>query len=401
VRSLEVLHVTPYYEEAWGYGGIPRVASAVCQGLVARGHRVSVATTDARDGGARLSGGSRLRGWSASGRGGVEVRVFPNLSNRIAFGRQFFVPLGLSAYLAKSAGLFDLIHIHGHHHLPSVLAARAATRAGVPYLITPNGLVPRDEGQRAAKWIFDTTLGRHVLRDAARITATTEAERSDLLACGLEPERLRLLPNPLELEAFEAPGPPGALRQQLRARGARAQGPVVLYLGTLIPQKGVDVLVRALVDLAPEVTLAVAGPDLGGGARARRAVKELGLEERVLFLGRVEGQARAGLLADADLVAYPGRAESFGLVPLEALVCGSPVVVGDDSGSGELIASVGGGLLVPPGDAPALARALGQILEDPERWGALARAGGEEVRRRFGPAAVAARAEEIYTELVS
>lgn len=395
MRPLNLLHVTPYYEAAWGYGGIPRVASAVCRALSGRGHRVTVATTDARDGQARVAGGGRWAAWESGGSGGVRVRVFPNLSNRLAFRRQFFVPLGLGAFLRDSLREFDLVHVHGHHHLLSVQATRAALRAGVPYLITPNGLVPRDEGQRAAKWVFDLALGRHVLSGAARVTAVTEAERADLVRCGLDPSRLRILPNPLELDSFADPGPPGALRAAIGG-GFRQ---VVLYLGTLIPQKGVDVLVRALAGLGPEVALAIAGPDLGGGGRARQAVADLGLGERVFFLGRIEGEARAGLLADADVVAYPGRAESFGLVPLEALVCGTPVVVGDDSGCGELIRSLGGGRLVSPGDVGALAEALGEVLSEPEPWRARAREAGRAVRARFGPDAVAARAEEIYAEV--
>lgn len=76
------------------------------------------------------------------------------------------------------------------------------------------------------------------------------------------------------------------------------------------------------------------------------------------------------------------------------------MVVADDSGCGETVASLGGGLLVPPGDAPALTAALAQLLGDPDPWREAARAAGDEVARRFGPDRVAATLQQVYAELV-
>src|SRR5258705_10351955 len=94
--GTRVLQITPYYEGAWGYGGIPRVALVLSAALARRGHRVTVCTTDACDSRSRLAnpGGSRLRPWCPGvGRDGVEVHVFPNLSNRLAYDYQLFPPL--------------------------------------------------------------------------------------------------------------------------------------------------------------------------------------------------------------------------------------------------------------------------------------------------------------------
>jgi glycosyltransferase involved in cell wall biosynthesis len=391
---MRVLHVTPYYEEAWAYGGIPRAASAVCRGLVALGHEVTVATTDACDAAGRLARGRRPR--SLAGSGGVRVQVFPNLSNRLAYGRQLFVPLGLQRWLADEARGFDVAHVHGHHHLPGVLAGRACEAAGVPYVVAPHGLAPRTQGQRWGKWIFDTTLGRRVLPQATRVLALTEAERRQLIELGVDPSRLRVVPNPLEPEALGAPGDD---REVLRRRLGCDR--VVLYLGTLIPRKCVDVLVRAVAGLGERVGLAIAGNDMGSGAAVRRVVERLGLEARVRFLGLVRGDERASLLAAADVVAYPGREELFGLVPLEALLCGTPVVVADDSGCGEVIQQVGGGLLVPPGRSAPLTSALERVLADPADWRRSASEAGVRVRERYDRDRVAARLEAVYRELVA
>src|SRR5512145_581888 len=149
-ESLRVLQVTPYYGAAYGYGGIPRVAAALSAALVRRGHHVTVCTTDACDAGSRLPtlGGPRprLRAWPAHCLpDGVELCVFPNLSNRLAWQFQFFAPIGLRGWLRRHAREFDLAHIHGHHHLLGVIAAAELSRSGIPYLVAPNGTAPRIE----------------------------------------------------------------------------------------------------------------------------------------------------------------------------------------------------------------------------------------------------------------
>src|SRR5689334_1004717 len=100
MRPLRILHVTPYYADAWAYGGIPRLAASLSRGLARRGHAVTVCTTDACD------RSSRLNGQSAHERDGVAVRVFPNVSNRLAYDYQLFMPLGLGRYMRRHARSF-------------------------------------------------------------------------------------------------------------------------------------------------------------------------------------------------------------------------------------------------------------------------------------------------------
>jgi len=391
--GTRVLQIAPYYEGAWGYGGIPRVVVVLSAALARRGHRVTVCTTDACDSRTRLANpggpGPRLRPWRPRvGSDGVEVQVFPNLSNRLAYDLQLFQPLGLRGWLREHAQRFDVAHVHGHHHLPGAIAAAELRRAGVPYLVEPNGTAPRGDRRRLAKALFDASFGRNVLRGARGVIAVTQAERSQLQALGIAPERLCVLPNPIDLGEFEGVEPAAPRAQGLPRR--------VLYLGQLLPRKRVDVLVRALALLPEPVTLEIAGND-GGCERSLRAlVRGLGLDARVHFAGLLRGRERLRALAAADAVAYAGRDEAFGLVPLEALLCGTPVVVANDSGCGEVIGRVGGGLAVAPGDPAALARALAELLAAPERWREAVRDAALAVRRLFGADAVAAACEEIY-----
>ena len=400
--ALRILHVTPYYAEAWAYGGIPRVVTALARGQARRGHQVTVCATDVRDAAARLpapAAQARRRPWPPrSGADGVALRVFPNLSNRLAYRLQLFLPLGLGAYLRTAGPGLDVAHLHGCHHVPGAIAARRLRRAGIPYVLAPHGTAPRLERRRRAKWVFDHTVGRGVLAGAARVLALSAAERRQLRGLGVAETALRIVPGVLDTDELDAPRDPDAFR----ARHGLGRAPVILFLGKLTPRKRVDDLVHAVARLSsPEVRLVVAGNDLGAEPALRALVGKLGLDGVTRFTGLLAGPARLDALAAADVVAYPSSDEAFGLVPLEALGCGTPVVVGDDSGCGEVVGALQGGRVVPTGDVEALAAALGAILAAPEAWRRAAARGGAEARARFAPDTVCATLDDIYHDVAA
>jgi glycosyltransferase involved in cell wall biosynthesis len=387
---LDVLHVVPYFEDAWAYGGIPRAAAGMVRGLLARGHRVTVSTTDACDAASRLAPGIRREG-------ALSVHVFPNRSNRLAYRFQLFTPRGLRSHLARTAGAVRIAHLHGCHHLPGALAAHALRRAGVPYVLSPHGTAPRIERRRLAKLLFDKTLGRGVLSGAARVLATSAAEDRALAALGVAAPRRARLPSPLDVDEHETMPERGSFR----SRHGLGAAPVVAYLGTFTPRKEVATLVRACSALAEGVRLVLAGNDLGAGAELRRALATSARADAIVMPGLLRGRERLAALVDADVVAYATRDEVFGLVPLEALLCGTPVVVGNDSGCGEVIGDVGGGVAVTPGDPSALAGALAAMLADVAAWRLRAGEAAVRVRERYSRAAVAERLEGIYAQVLA
>ena len=145
-------------------------------------------------------------------------------------------------------------------------------------------------------------------------------------------------------------------------------------------------------------TLVVAGNDMGSGDATRAAVHQLGVEARTIFTDLLQARARLELLASADVVVYPSEHEIFGLVPLEALLAGTPVVVADDSGCGEVIAAMGGGLVVK-GEAESLRSAIDHILDAPAHWKAAAVEAAKRVKARYASDVVCAQLEEVYAEL--
>src|SRR5919109_2527116 len=176
--SLRILHVVPYYEHAWAYGGIPRAATVMTRGLARRGHQITVFTTDACDAASRTRAPSSVSDASGS----LDVRIFPNLSNYLAYHWQLFTPAGFTAQLRASARAFEVAHLHACHNLLSAIAARLLTRTRIPYVISPHGTAPAIERRVLAKRLFERTAGRNTLPGATRVIAVSEAERQQLIA---------------------------------------------------------------------------------------------------------------------------------------------------------------------------------------------------------------------------
>ncbi len=354
---MHVIHVVPYYYPAWAYGGIPRLVYGLSRTQRRLGVDVTVVTTDALDAESRAS-----RPPDATDRDGVRVVTLSNLSNRLAYRHQAFLPRGLVATFRRlEATAPDIIHLHGHRHLLNNAARALALRTGVPYVFTPNGTLPAIERKVAIKAVFDRFLGRKVIDDAHALIAVSRAEVAQFRQAGVPPGRIVEIPNGLDLAEFERVPDSDIFR---RRHGVH--GPYVLYLGKLTPRKGVDHLVRAMVHTTHrDVILVVAGNDMGVERALRRLAHRLELEKRVRFVGLLTGEERLAALAGATLLAYPSTLEIFGLVPFEGLMAGTPAVVANDCGCGELVHKAAAGLLVPYADPARLARAIDELLDDP------------------------------------
>ncbi|QCU79393.1 glycosyltransferase [Citricoccus sp. SGAir0253] len=298
-------------------------------------------------------------------------------------------------------GVPDLVHAHFWMSGMAATAAAAAVRIPVVQTFHALGSVKRRH-QGTADTSPACRLGTEA-RLVARtqlVLATCRDEVQELMGLGADPDRVRVVPCGVDAHAFTpAPHPADG-----RARRAAGDPLRVVALGRLVERKGVDLAVRALAQV-PEAHLTVAGgPDAAGLAtdpEARRLTAlagELGVADRLTLTGRLGREEAAALLASADVVTCTPWYEPFGIVPLEAMACGRPVV---GSAVGGLLDSVEDGvtgLLVPARDADATAAALRRLADDPglaERMGA---AGRDRVTRLFSWERVAGLTEQAYRE---
>jgi glycosyltransferase involved in cell wall biosynthesis len=383
---VHVLQVTPYFPPTWAYGGIPRIVDGLSRALVEAGHRVSVLTTDA------LDEDGRVALPEDRDHHGVRVLTVPNVSNRVAYRHQLFLPRGVKAALARLGDDVDVIHLHGHRHLLNNAAVRWARERNIPYVLTANGTLLRHERKVGVKWLWDQIVAGEIPEKAARLIAVSAADVARHRAAGIDADRIERIPNGLDLGEFEATPPRG----QFRAVHGLGDGPIVTYLGRVSPRKGVEHLVRAFSDgaLSP-ASLVIAGNDMGAMSTAK--AEPHGSDVR--FVGLVQGGDRLALLADTDVLVYPSADEVFGLVPFEGLLCGAPVVVADDCGCGELIAEAGAGLLVRYGDVEGLRARIRTLIDDRAAASAMVARGRRYVSEQLGFKTVAARHLDVYRQV--
>ncbi len=375
---MRVLHVTPYFPPTWAYGGIPRIVDGLTRALVGHGVGCTVWTTDALDERRAAVPPDRMHH-------GVRVLVSKTWSNRLAYRHQLFLPRGNPLDQVD----VDLVHLHGHRHLLNNAAVAYARARGIPYLMTPNGTLPRHERKVAVKALWDALVSGSVPGGAKRLIAVSRAEASRFVQQGVAPDRIATIPNGLMLEEFEELPRPGSFKSRWGIEGR-----VVAYLGQISPRKGVEHLVSCFEGVQ-DATLVIGGNDMGGLAEARSRAGS-----RVVFTGLLEGRERLALLVDADVLVYPSTDEVFGLVPFEGLMCGTPVVVGGDCGCGELIAQAGAGLLVRHADVDGLRARIRTLLDDPVAAGAMARRGRDYVERRLSFNEVARQHAALYREVL-
>lgn len=211
---------------------------------------------------------------------------------------------------------------------------------------------------------FPALITRAVDR-GAHIHTPSRFVRDEVLAhFAVAPERVHAVPLGVRL---------GETGDAVAGRALAGHERFVLALGTVEPRKDLPLLVRAFDDVAagdPGIGLVFAGPAGWDDGELDQAIASSRHRDRIRRLGWVGGTDRAGLLAGATVVAYPSRYEGFGLVPLEAMAAGTPVVTTAAGAVPEIVADAA--VVVPVGDAAALAEVLSGLLADDERRADLA-----------------------------
>ena len=226
-----------------------------------------------------------------------------------------------------------------------------------------------------------------------RYLAVSQHVRDRLAAVVRLPERkLRVVPNGIDPAPFARAADP-ALRARLAGSADR---PLVFTAARLSPQKGLDVLVSAAA-LVPEALFVVAGEGLERAALEARA-EALGVAQRVRFLGARDDVPE--LLAVCDLFVLPSLVEGLPLSVLEAMAAAKPVVATRIGGTVEAVLDGETGVLVPPGDASALATAIRSLLADPVRARRTGEAGRDRLRARFTAHAMVDGVSAAYEEVL-
>jgi glycosyltransferase involved in cell wall biosynthesis len=373
--SLKVAHVVATFPPYWG--GTGNVAFHNALELARRGLDVTVLTADVP-----------LDGW----RDPPELKV-RRLAARFRLGNAPFVP-GLLAALTR----FDVVHLHWPFIFGAELVWLACRLGGVPYVVTYHHDLRAD-----LRWQFgpyQSLVGPPVLGSAARVMPVSlDHFRASPMYRYASPPRIVEVPNGVDVRRFRPDVEGGSIR---RRHGIPEGAVVVGYLGAMDEAhafKGVPVLIVAFARLTrPDLHLLAVG---GGGLQPtyRQQADALGLADRAHWTGTVPADELPAHVAAMDMLVLPSLgagAESFGIVLIEAMAAGKPVVATSLHGVRRVVEDGYDGFLVPPDDPERLADRLDRLAADRELRRRFGLAGRRKVEARYDWRELAARLEEQY-----
>ncbi|EFO79185.1 glycosyl transferase group 1 [Oscillochloris trichoides DG-6] len=368
---MHILHIYKDYYPV--VGGIENHLRLLAEGLVARGHQVTVLTN------------------ALNGRGG-EYEV--NGVRVVAAGRLATLasaPLSPALLVQMVRQRPDLVHLHMPDPTGDLALALVGPRT--PLVVSYHSDIVR---QRHLLHLYAPLL-RRTLRRATRIIVSSPAYQCSSPFLAAHQDRCVVVPYGIELARFAHADP-----AQVAAIRARYPGPLSLFVGRLRYYKGVEYLIRALVH-APGQALII-----GADATVRRAdlhhlAQQVGVAERVHFLQAEDDAALPAYFHAADLFVLPSieRSEAFGIVQIEAQAAALPVIT-SELGTGTSYVTLHGqtGIVVPPADPLALARAMRVVLENPNlarAWGA---AGRQRAQMEFDHTRMLERIEALYADII-
>lgn len=381
-----VLHVIPGMSPEWGGSAIGLTGLAAA--LLRSGVRSEIVTTIGRRVGTNLLPTPQ-----------VTVHSF-----HTEFPARFWTAYSrpLARFLDDAVAGFDVVHIHTPWHYPAFAASRVARKHGVPCVVSPRGGLngPALRYRWLKKWVYRKLILDRVLQSADALHAVTQAERAQITGLGYD-RPVFVSPNgisPDQVDDFASVCASEFLARYPRLAGKR----VILFLGRIQSQKGLDRLARAFARIAPEfedAALLVGGPDEDGTRRkAEEILRAAGVLDRATFTGLLTGSDRLAAFSCADLFVLPSYSEGFSNAVVEALAAGLPVVISEQCNFPE-VAEAEAGFVVPAEEAP-VAGAIRELLSDAGLRERMGRNGRRLIVERYTWPAIAGSMADLYRTLI-
>jgi phosphatidylinositol alpha-mannosyltransferase len=380
VRPLSIAMVTEYAYPI--LGGVSEHVHFLSRELAERGHDVTVVTGnigEAREAAELDREAHRLHGYRTT-RIGRSVPVVANGS--IA---RLTVGLGIKHQIATAVRGMDVVHAQG---LASPTLPMGVLRVSTAPCTVGTFHTYFDEGH----WLYDR-IGRYVRNSLARLDRRIAVSEACITALApYFPGDWDIVPNGIDCSLY-TPLPADAPRP--------AGPPRILFVGRFDPRNALGDLLEAAAILIAEGRDFVIQVIGDGPARPvyERKARALGIWDRVEWLGLLN-EERPRFYREADVMAAPCVLASFGVVLLEALASGTPVVAADNVGFRQVIRGDVPGRFVPPHDPAELARGIAEVLDDPARAQEIGRRGRTAVKKEFDWPRVADRVEAIYHEVL-
>jgi glycosyltransferase involved in cell wall biosynthesis len=389
---MKILQVTNFYKPIWEAGGPARSTYEMSRHLIARGHDVTVYTTNWAYQDYHLTTNTPVDVE------GVRVYYFENLRKyapHLLPPTPYYSPV----VARKEVGSYDIVHMNEYRALLTAGVCRYARRYRVPYVLQARGSLPKIMHGQRLKGFFDRVWGSRMLHGAARVIALNPREVEQYGMMGVAPERIVTIPNGVDLTLFRDLPKPGTFRE---AFDIPEDEQIILFLGRIHRIKGTDLLVDAFAEVLQRgyrARLVIVGPDAGLLPALKQQISALGIGERILFTGPLyEARDKLSAYIDADVYVLPSVYETFPNSVLEANACGTAAILTDRCGIAEMIDGKGG--VVVRYDRDDLRDAIIELLDDDAMRRRFGTDGKKMVFSEFGWETIVERVEGLYREVV-
>jgi len=263
---------------------------------------------------------------------------------------------------------FHVFHLHGFGHLFIDFAALLCTVTGKPYILTLHGFPhsPQKVGGiiKFLYTIYLLTAGRLTLHKASKVTVISSAIKKEAIAYGVDENRIVVIPNGLNLAKYEHIKNSMEFRRKFEIA---LNDRLIVAVGILHERKGFQYLIKAMSLIKKQyenVKLVIIGRYGGYGEKLKELTKQLQVEDKVIFTGFLDFKMKLMAMSEAEVFVIPSLVEPFGLVALEAMACGRPIVAARVGGLKDVLEDGKTGLIVERGSTEALADAIIRLIND-------------------------------------
>lgn len=311
--------------------------------------------------------------------------------------RRFYVPKISINRLKKIVKDVDIIHFMPHWTFSNALIYLMARYYRKPYVICPAGSLPVDGRSNSLKRIYNLIVGKKIILNADAVIAISRDEYSHFKKYGVKPSRMKWIPNGINPEDYME-SDSNAFRKAYKL----PQNPFILFVGRLAPIKGPDLLLEAFSNLKNRFSnyhLLFAGIGDSMQKELENRAGDLGVKNRVHFLGFLSGIKKSWAFHASDLLVIPSRREAMSIVVLEAGITGTPVIATDQCGLSE-IETIGGGMIVPA-SVNGIYGGLEKILSEYNDFTAMGARLKQFVHERFIWDSIAEKYIGLYREILA